>query len=395
MAQRGWQVSVIAATRSPGHTHGEVLREEAAHGSVARVVNNLPWRPLGDAEHNPIVAARVRALVRELQPDLVHINHLLFLSPRLRFPCPTLLTLHDAWGWCPRGGTLLQMGKAPCPGPSPQRCAPCYAEFSRGAGREHKLANAAGRLGQVVGPGRLQALWKRLPSRLRARARGSEPSLTSEEDVKRRQMAVQAIFQRMDRRLAPSQFLSSLAENEGMGSVLHLPHGVPLIQLPEYPREGLLFLGTLAPHKGPDLVLQACEQIGLREQLRLVGPSVDPSFQSTLPRELVEPPLSPEQVPERLRRSRLLIMGSRWPENAPLVILEARAQGTPVVAPRIGGIPELVEEGVDGLLYTAGDAQDCARAIQSALKRDLSPRLPDSQETHLHALERHYISLMV
>ena len=180
-----------------------------------------------------------------------------------------------------------------------------------------------------------------------------------------------------------------------MGAVTHLPHGVPLVQLPERPRKGLLFLGTLAPHKGPDLVLQACESVGLRDALRLVGPAVDPVFQSTLPPDLVEPALSPEQVPERLRGSRLLIMGSRWPENAPLVILEARAQGTPVVAPRIGGIPELLEEGVDGLLYRAGDPQDCARAIQSALKRDLSPRLPDSQELHLDRLERHYRALLV
>ena len=395
MARRGWQVSVVAATRSPGHAHGEILREEAAHGLVARIVNNLPWRPLGDEEHNPIVAARVRALVKELKPDLVHINHLLFLSPRLRFPCPALLTLHDAWGWCARGGSLLEMGKAPCPGPSPERCAPCYAEFSKGSGREHKLANAAGRLGQVVDPGRLQALWKRVPARLRARARGSAPSLTSEEDVKQRQYAVKTIFQRMDLRLAPSAFLASLAEHEDMGAVLHLPHGVPLPKLPEWPREGLLFLGTLAHHKGPDLVVQACELLGMRADLRLVGPAVDPIFRRSLPDDLVEAPLSPEDVPERLRRSRLLILGSRWPENAPLVILEARAQGTPVVAPRIGGIPELVEEGVDGLLYTPGDAGDCARAIQAALKSELSPRLPQSQEAHLDRLERHYRTLMV
>ncbi len=395
MARRGWQVSVVAATRSPGHAHGEVLREEAEHGLVVRVVNNLPWRPLGDEEHNPIVCARVRALVRELQPELVHINHLLFLSPRLRFPCPTLLTLHDAWGWCARGGSLLHMGQRPCPGPSPARCAPCYADFSKGSGREHKLANAAGRLGQVVDPGRLQALWKRVPARLRARARGSTPSLTSEEDVKRRQMAVKAVFQRMDLRVAPSRFLASLAENQDMGAVQHLPHGVPLPSLPEWPREGLLFLGTLAPHKGPDLVLQACEQLGLRSSLRLVGPAVDPNFQATLPADLMEPPLPPDQVPERLRRSRLLILGSRWPENAPLVILEARAQGTPIVAPRIGGIPELLEEGVDGLLYKAGDTQDCARAIQQALEQDFLPRLPSSQEAHLDLLECHYNELLV
>jgi glycosyltransferase involved in cell wall biosynthesis len=122
---------------------------------------------------------------------------------------------------------------------------------------------------------------------------------------------------------------------------------------------------------------------------------VEPTFLDSLPADLIEPPLPPEQVPQRLRRSALLILGSRWPENAPLVILEARAQGTPIVAPRIGGIPELIDEGVDGLLYRAGDGQDCARAIQQALEREFSPRLPASQESHLDRLERHYRELLV
>lgn len=395
MAARGWQVSVIAATRSPAHTHGSVLQEQAEHGPVLRVVNNLPWRPLGDEEHNPIVAARVRALLTELRPDLVHVNHLLFLSPRLRFPCPSVLTLHDAWGWCARGGSLLEGGQTPCPGPSPARCAPCYADFAKGSAREHKLANAAGRLGQVVDPQRLQSLWNRVPARLRAKARGGRRSQTSEEDVIRRQLTVKAAFQRMDIRLSPSRFLASLAENEDMGAVHHLPHGVPLPALPQRERNGLLFLGSLAPHKGPDLVVQACQSLGLGDALRLVGPAVDPAYLRTLPAGLIEAPLAPQEVPERLRRSRLLVMGSRWPENAPLVILEARAQGTPVVAPRIGGIPELVKEGVDGVLYTAGDAEDCARAIQQALNCDLSPRMPDSQKAHLEALEAHYRGVLV
>ena len=74
-------------------------------------------------------------------------------------------------------------------------------------------------------------------------------------------------------------------------------------------------------------------------------------------------------------------MGSRWRENAPLVILEARAAGCPVVAPEIGGIPELIQDGVDGYLFEPNNVESCV----SALKRwhhnaPLKPTPPPSAQ---------------
>ena len=54
---------------------------------------------------------------------------------------------------------------------------------------------------------------------------------------------------------------------------------------------------------------------------------------------------------------------STWAENAPLVALEARARARPVVASNLGGLPELVEDGVDGRLFEAGDHADLARIL--------------------------------
>ena len=54
----------------------------------------------------------------------------------------------------------------------------------------------------------------------------------------------------------------------------------------------------------------------------------------------------------------MLVVPSIWPENSPLVIHEAFLAGVPVVASRIGGIPELVQDGVNGLLFEPGDADD-------------------------------------
>jgi glycosyltransferase involved in cell wall biosynthesis len=60
----------------------------------------------------------------------------------------------------------------------------------------------------------------------------------------------------------------------------------------------------------------------------------------------------------------VLIVPSLWLENAPLVIQEAFLTKTPVIASRIGGIPELVNDGLNGLLFNPGDAGDLREKIR-------------------------------
>jgi len=64
--------------------------------------------------------------------------------------------------------------------------------------------------------------------------------------------------------------------------------------------------------------------------------------------------------------SDLLVFPSLWFENAPLVLRQANQLGLPILASRVGGIPELVAEGVNGMLLPPGDAgmwQDCLREM--------------------------------
>jgi glycosyltransferase involved in cell wall biosynthesis len=68
------------------------------------------------------------------------------------------------------------------------------------------------------------------------------------------------------------------------------------------------------------------------------------------PRIRVLPPLPSGEVIPRLRDYDLLVVPSQWLETGPLVVLEAFAAGTPVMGSDLGGIAELVNNGVDGLL---------------------------------------------
>ena len=142
-----------------------------------------------------------------------------------------------------------------------------------------------------------------------------------------------------------------------------IPNGVEL-DVPPAPRGELV--GTLTsfdPVKGLDVLLDAAAALpqarfalfgegdtaALEERARALGLDGRVSF--------------PGRVPAREALSRMAVFVlSSYMENAPLALLEAMAAGVPVVATRVGGVPELVPEGT-GLLVAPGDPAALAAAI--------------------------------
>lgn len=133
-------------------------------------------------------------------------------------------------------------------------------------------------------------------------------------------------------------------------------------------RRGALFVGRMASGKGVGVLLQAWRelpQIGLTvigegpeldEARRLAPPNVN--FTGFQPRDAVL---------EQMRRAAFLIMPSTWYEGFPVTLVEALACGLPVIASRLGGLPELVSHGRTGFLFAPGDATDLARTVRHAL----------------------------
>ena len=81
---------------------------------------------------------------------------------------------------------------------------------------------------------------------------------------------------------------------------------------------------------------------------------------------------SGEHVEELLAGALAAMVPSLWFENASMSVLEAMAQGVPVVGTRMGGIPEQVTDGVEGLLCTPGDVGEMADAL-AQLRDDPDP----------------------
>ena len=149
-----------------------------------------------------------------------------------------------------------------------------------------------------------------------------------------------------------------LAPNLPWAATVH--HGLPIKDLEENPTRGdgpVLWLARFSADKGPDIAIRACRAAGL--PLVLAGKANEPTERRYLS-EVVEPLLGPDVTllsnPDRshtmalLREARCLLMPIRWEEPFGMVMLEAMAVGTPVVALRRGAVPELIPHGEAGLI---------------------------------------------
>ena len=74
---------------------------------------------------------------------------------------------------------------------------------------------------------------------------------------------------------------------------------------------------------------------------------------------------SGDKLQQLVSEALAIVVPSRWYENSPLTVMEGLAHGRPIIGANIGGIPELIETEVDGLLFQSGDASDLARQIAS------------------------------
>ncbi|MBJ7357697.1 glycosyltransferase family 4 protein [Nocardioides sp.] len=145
------------------------------------------------------------------------------------------------------------------------------------------------------------------------------------------------------------------------------PRGEPVVAL----------VGRLAPWKGQHLFLDALARLlgdGVAVRGRLLGAALfgESAYAEEVGRRLARPPLDGRvalgsftgDVSEALADVDVVVSASVIPEPFGQVVVEAIANGVPVVVPDQGGPAEIVEDGVSGLTYRAGDAGDLARAIQ-------------------------------
>jgi glycosyltransferase involved in cell wall biosynthesis len=132
-------------------------------------------------------------------------------------------------------------------------------------------------------------------------------------------------------------------------------------------RAGVLFVGRLAPEKGVSALLEASKVAPGVVRVVGGGPLAPLVEQADAEGHVVYlGRRTRASVVDELRGSIALVLPSVWFEGFPIVLLEAFATGTPVIASRIGSLAELIEDKVTGLLAEPNDADDLAGRIRWA-----------------------------
>ena len=143
-----------------------------------------------------------------------------------------------------------------------------------------------------------------------------------------------------------------------------------MIDIPEHkadPSKGLYaaFAGRISPEKGVETMISAAELLpGVPFSVAGSGPLLEQLRRRSLPNVRFRGLLDSPELAEFYSHARFLVVPSRWYEMCPTAILEAMAMGLPIIASRIGGLPEIVQDGVTGLLFEPGNAEDLAKSAR-------------------------------
>lgn len=92
--------------------------------------------------------------------------------------------------------------------------------------------------------------------------------------------------------------------------------------------------------------------------------------------------------------ARFMVIPSECSENNPLTVIESQSLGTPVLGARIGGIPELIEEGVSGMTFTSGDVEDLKDKIQMMFSHQFDYERIAENAISRYSSETYYEKLM-
>ncbi len=143
-------------------------------------------------------------------------------------------------------------------------------------------------------------------------------------------------------------------------------------EIPAFPLEGYgLFIGRLSPEKGVDRLLEAWSKLGNNRRLVIAGDGPDMQSLQAQAASLNLGNVTFLGFVERAAQKELWsgaafsIVPSVWQEPFGLVVLEAWARGRPVVAHRIGALPEIITDGSNGFLADPNDPDDLASVIES------------------------------
>jgi glycosyltransferase involved in cell wall biosynthesis len=326
-------------------------------------------------------------LLDEERFDVAHVHHLTRLSTGIvdllkQRGIPIVLTLHDYWMQCARGQRVRLDGET-CHEIDEKRCAECMAP-------------------EIDFVDRRKPWWRRLGASSQDRGRRYLSTIEA------RRVEMQRVFDAVDVVLTPSRYTREAFRSWGVRREIQVePPGVdPALangfrETPS-PVVRFGFLGRMTPTKGVEVLVDAFRKLDVEAELWIHGFG-EPEYERML-KERAENarvrfagPYTAADIPKVYSTFDVQVVPSTWLECSPLVVPTARLFKKPLVASRIGGLIELVRDGVDGLHFEVGSVQDLAAKMRSlaadpakVAKLKDAIAAPRTAADHMAAIVKHY-----
>jgi glycosyltransferase involved in cell wall biosynthesis len=330
---RGDEVAYFGMTHPENDTpqrYGEhfpphVELEPPPRGPVRRAA------AVGRMVYSPASRRGLARVIADFQPDVLHLHNIYHqLSPSVLGAAraagvPCVLTLHDY--------------KLACP------------SYQMLAG--HTICDAC----VTGGP------WQAVRRRCKDGSLGASAVLSIESWLHRVTRAYGAV----GAFVSPSRFLADVMRRAGVYPdrlrVVNNFVDAAAIAPKAAPGGGIVYAGRLSPEKGVDTLILAAALGGYEVDIAGDGPARAELERGAPANVRFHGRLAKADLHDLVRGAAVAAVPSRWHENQPMAVLEAFACGVPVVATELGGLPELVDAGVDGEIVPAGDPAALAAAL--------------------------------
>lgn len=317
-------------------------------------------RPFGSNE----VKRKFNALLNDFKPDIVHLNNIhTHLSPIIaelahKKGIKVIWTLHDYKLLCPRYD-CLKGGEEVCEICFNGNKLPCKTNKCM---KGSKLASLI----------------------------GYKEATTWSKD---RLEACTDLF------ICPSSFMAKKMAQGGFkpNKLIPLCNFIDIVkcQKENYKKEDYYcFIGRLSHEKGVKTLIKAANKLPYKLKVIGGGPLAE-ELKSVANKNIEFVGFKQwNEIKEIVGKARFSVIPSEWYENNPLSVIEAQCLGTPVLGARIGGIPELIKEGINGMCFESKNTEDLKNKIQTMFEINFQYEEIAKAAQEQYNSETYYINLM-
>ena len=281
---------------------------------------------------------KIRRLIEEQKPDIVHIHNIWheisfsIIYEIRKYNIPIIMTLHDYMMICPNRKMLVDN----------KLCFECKGQ------RYYKIISK-------------RCIVNSLPR-----------SIAIMLSIYFNNVILKT-YRLVDLFISPSLFLIQKFKEGDLfkdRTIVHLPYCIDVksdMSMINVQDKTIVYFGRLDIEKGVDVLIEAVKDLNIT--LKIIGTG---SLESYLKKKVIEERITNvyfkgfiphDKIKEEISKALFTVVPSIWYENYPFSIIESFALGKPVVASRIGGIPELVKEDYTGLTFEPGNSEDLRAKI--------------------------------